>query len=74
MSWLEVPFLLGVVGALFLSIKKIDERIDGISERLARIEGQLISIPKRKTDKEVPLGECRELPKQTRVGGIDFDI
>jgi len=74
MTWLEVPFLLGVVGALFLSIKKIDERIDGMSERLSRIEGQLSSIPKRRTDMEPLLGECRELPKQTRVSGIDFDI
>jgi len=50
MSWLEVPFLLGVCGILYNKLEKIDTRQDRLAEELSELKGILSDIPKRKTD------------------------
>ena len=50
MSWLEVPFLLALCGALYTKLIDIDKRMDAFAERLVRIETLMQDMPKRKYD------------------------
>jgi hypothetical protein len=38
MTWLEIPFLLGMCGFLTAILIKLDDRIDKMGERLATME------------------------------------